>query len=157
MGGQYLVGIDIGTSGSKGVVTDLEGNILAEEFREHGVFHSKPGWAEHDPEEHWWKDFVLISSQIIEKSRIDPSDIVAVGTSSLVPDMTPLNGTGQPVRNSILYSDNRAVEEIKHVNKILGTTLTSEHITPKILWMKHHEPENYEKTMIVVNAVSYIV
>ncbi len=153
----YLVGIDIGTLGSKGVVTDLKGNILAEDFREHGVIHPQPGWAEHNPDEDWWKDFVLISRRIIEKSGIDSKKIAAVGTSSLVSEMTPLDGDWRPIRNSILYSDNRAVEEIEYVNKVLGTTLTSEEITPKILWMKKHEPGNYEKTRMVVNAVSYIV
>lgn len=153
----YLIGVDIGTLGSKGVVTDLDGNVLAKDFRGHGVIHPKPGWAEHDPEEHWWKDLALISRRITEKSGIDPKDIAAVGTRRLVPDMTPLDENGRPVRNSILYSDNRAVEEIGYVNRVLGTTLTSEEITPKILWMKKHEPQNYEKTGMVVNAVSYIV
>jgi xylulokinase len=157
LGGQYLVGIDVGTLGSKGVVVDIDGNVLAEEFREHGVIHPRPGWAEHDPEEHWWKDFVLISRAIIEKSGIAPGEIAAVGTSSLIPDMTPLDEKGRPIRNSIIYSDNRAVEEISYVNKVFSTMLTSEEITPKILWMKKHEPQNYEKTRMVVNAVSYLV
>ena len=99
MNRSYLIGIDIGTLGSKGVVTDLDGNVLAEDFREHGVIHPKPGWAEHDPEEHWWKDFVQISRRIIEKSAIDPKDVAAVGTSSLVSELTPLDEKGRPIRN----------------------------------------------------------
>lgn len=153
----YLFGADIGTLVSKGAIVDLNGNIIANHSVEHPVIHPKPGWAEHDPEKHWWNDFVRISRTLLNKSKINPKDILGISVSGLIPDLCPLDKNGKPVRNAILYSDNRAFKEIEFINKLLGSALTSEEITPKILWFKKNEPENFAKTHMVLNAPNYVV
>jgi len=156
--GPYLLGVDVGTLGSKGLITDTGGNVLGEHFLEHPVIHPKPGWAEHDPEKHWWQDFVVIARAVLEKSGIDPHDIAGIGVSGLVLDLTPLDKDGRPVRNAILYSDNRAVEEISYINRLFGITLDSENPSPKLLWMKKNEPESFAKTrMVGLHAHNYVV
>ena len=155
--GSLLLGIDIGTQGSKGFVADPEGHVLAQHFCEHPVLHPRPGWAEHDPEQTWWGDFVKITQALLAQPGIEPQAIAAICVSGLIPDMAPTDADGRPLRNAILYSDNRALEEIEYVNQLCGTQLTSEEITPKLLWFLHHEPDLFARTRMFFNAHSYVV
>lgn len=152
-----LLGVDIGTQGSKGFVTDPEGHVLAQHFCEHPVLHPKPGWAEHDPEQIWWGDFVKITQTLLAQPGIEPQAIAAICISGLYPNMAPTDADGQPLRNAILYSDNRALEEIEYVNQLYGIELTSEEIIPKLLWFMRHEPNLFAKTRMLFNAHSYVV
>jgi len=152
-----LLGVDIGTQGSKGVIADPEGRVLAQHFCEHSVLHPKPGWAEHDPEQTWWGDFVKITQALLAQPGVESQAIAAVCVSGLFPNMAPTDAGGRPLRNSILYSDNRAVEEIAYVNQLYGTQLTSEEITPKLLWFLRHEPDLFARTRMFFNAHSYVV
>ncbi|MGD2146027.1 MAG: FGGY family carbohydrate kinase [Anaerolineae bacterium] len=154
---QLLLGIDIGTQGSKGVLVDPEGNPLAWCRREHPVIHPRPGWAEHDPQVHWWGDFVGICRELVTKPGVRPEDIAGVCVSGLIPDLAPTDEKGQPLRTAILYSDNRAVQEIDFLNQKYGLELTSEEIAPKLLWFMRNQPELFAQTRMIFNAHSYIV
>lgn len=153
----YLVGIDVGTQGSKGVLVTPDGLVLAQHFCEHEVLHPRPDWAEHDAERHWWQDLVRISQTLLTQSTVPPHKIGAVCVSGLIPDLLPTDEGGRPLRRAILYSDNRAVKEIEEVNARLGCALTSEEITPKLLWFMRHEPDLFARTRMVFNAHSYLV
>nr|MBC7245938.1 hypothetical protein [Chloroflexota bacterium] len=153
----YLVGIDVGTQGSKGVLVSPDGQVLAQHFCEHEVLHPRPDWAEHDAERHWWQDLVHISRALLAQSAVSPHKIGAVCVSGLIPDLLPTDGQGHPLRHAILYSDNRAVKEIDEVNARLGCALTSEEITPKLLWFMRNEPDLFARTRMVFNAHSYLV
>ena len=73
MPSQYLLGVDIGTYSSKGVLVDAaSGEVIAEHAIEHGIEMPKPGWAEHDADAVWWGEFVQISRALIEKSGVEP-------------------------------------------------------------------------------------
>jgi len=157
MSRQYLLGIDIGTLGSKGMIVTAEGHIVAQHFCEHHVIHPQSGWAEHDPEQHWWGDFVRISQALLHKSGLNPKDIAGICVSGLIPDMLPTDEHGVPLRNAILYSDNRAIAEINYINSITGANLTSEEITPKLLWFIRNEPDLFAHTRMIFNAHSYVV
>jgi len=86
MAGRYLLGYDIGTMGSKGVIIDVEGNVLASKTMEHGVSVPRPAWAEQDAEALYWGEFKLITRQLIAEARIDPKEIAGVGVSGLTPE-----------------------------------------------------------------------
>ena len=84
MPNQYLLGVDIGTYSSKGVLVEAaSGEVIAEHAIEHGIEMPKPGWAEHDADAVWWGEFVQISQALIEKSGVDPKAIISVGISAL--------------------------------------------------------------------------
>ena len=152
-----LLGIDIGTQGSKGVLVDPEGNEIACCNREHPVLHPRPGWAEHDPEVHWWGDFVGICKELMSASTAPASDIAGVCVSGLIPDLAPTDENGRPLRAAILYSDNRAVKEIDFLNQRYDLELTSEEIAPKLLWYKRNQPDLFARTRMIFNAHSYVV
>ena len=92
MAGKYLMGYDVGTTGSKGVIIDQDGTVLASKVMEHGVSVPRPAWAEQDAEEIYWGEFKIIARQLLAEARIDPKDIAGIGVSGLTPTLFPLTG-----------------------------------------------------------------
>ena len=82
----YFMGIDTGTNSSKGVLINSHGEIIAEHTTEHAMTNPAPGHYEHDADKDWWGDLCIISNALIEKSKVSPSDIKAIGTSALGAD-----------------------------------------------------------------------
>lgn len=166
MSGKYLLGIDVGTYSSKGVLTDEEGRVLAYHFVEHSTFSPRPGWYEHDAEQVWWGDLVKVARALLEKANINPADIAGVGMSALCADMLPLDEDGRPLRNAILYGiDLRATEEIAMLNReigeekiyeISGNALSNQSVGPKILWFRRNEPELFLRARMIHSASSYL-
>jgi xylulokinase len=164
---RVLMGIDIGTSGSKGVIVDLNGVVIAEHSTAHDFHIPHPGWAEHDAEAVWWHDFCVIARALIEKAHIKPEQIAGVGCSAIAPTMLPLDENHRPLRPAILYGiDTRASAEIDELTESLGAEqvfertgqfLTSQSVGPKVLWYKRHEPDLYRRTRKIVTAATYLV
>jgi xylulokinase len=166
MTGQYLLGVDIGTSGSKGVVVDFDGRVVAYQSIEHGVDSPKPGWYEQDADEVWWGDLTRITNALIADAQVDPRAIAAVGLSSLCPNVLPVDEGGQPLRKAILYCDTRAVNELAEcietlgearVFNVCGSSLSVQSAGPKVLWFRRHEPQLFERTRTIHDAQSYLV
>ena len=81
---QYLLGVDIGTYSSKGVLVDAAtGNVIAEHAIEHGIEMPKPGWAEHDADAVWWGEFVQISQVADRKERCRSQKPLSLWVSAL--------------------------------------------------------------------------
>ena len=166
MSDKYLLGLDIGTHGSKGAIVDISGNIVAIASCEHKLIIPQPGYAEHDANM-WWNDFVKITKTLIRESKIEPSKIKAIGCSAIAPTMLPLDKDGIPLRNAILYGvDSRAAVEIDELNSKIGENLiiektgmplSSQSVGPKILWYKKNELELFSRTKKIVTASTYIV
>jgi xylulokinase len=162
----YTLGVDIGTFESKGVLVEDGGRIVAQAARPHEMIVPRPGWAEHRAEEDWWGDFVFITQKLIADSGVDPAEIRAVATSAIGPCMLPVDETGKPLINAVLYGvDTRASREIDDLNaeigeeKILtrcGNALTSQSVGPKILWFRRNHPDLWEKTAKILNSASYL-
>ena len=147
MAKSYLLGVDIGTYSSKGVLVEADtGGIASEHSIEHTLSMPKLGWMEHDPDQTWWGEFVSICREVLAKSGIQPESIKGVGVSGIGPCVLPVDVSGNPLRQAILYGiDTRASEEITFLEKKLGrqdifkhsaTHLSSSANGPKILWVK---------------------
>jgi xylulokinase len=165
---EYLLGIDIGTYESKGVITTLGGEVISTQVSPHQMLIPKQGWAEHDPETVWWGDFVSITKRLLEDSGIEPKRILGVGCSAIGPDVLPVDKEVNPLRKGgILYGvDTRATDEIAGLNerigadvifKKTGNMLSSQSTGPKILWLKNNEPEIYKKAYKFVTASTFLV
>ncbi|NMC13540.1 MAG: FGGY-family carbohydrate kinase [Chloroflexi bacterium] len=163
---QLLLGIDIGTYSSKGVLCQPNGEIIAEVRTNHDMSIPKPGYAEQDADAVWWADFKKISKELTTK--VPSGDKIAgVGVSAIGACVLPVDQSGKPLRPGILYGvDTRAIEQIDALEKeysrdamieLGGSRLTSQAIGPKILWIKENEPEVYEKTAKFITATSYII
>ncbi len=164
---RYYLGIDIGTFESKGVLVDGEGRIVASASKPHKMLVPQPGWAEHRPDEDWWGDFCDLSRRLIAESGVDPAEIKAVAASAIGPCMLPVDASGTPLMNGVLYGvDTRAHAEIAELTGRIGedvllarcgNALTSQSVGPKILWLKHQRPELYARTAKVLTSTTYIV
>ncbi len=164
---RLLLGIDIGTSSSKGVLVGLDGRIHAQHSVPHGFDMPRPGWAEQDADAVWWRDFCLISHALIAKAGIAPGRIAALSCSAIAPTMLPLDADGKPLRPAILYGiDTRASQEIIDMTEQLGAeaifqrasqTLSAQSLGPKVLWYRRHQPELFRRTRKIVTAASYLV
>ena len=163
---QLLLGIDIGTYSSKGVLCHPDGTIIAEARADHDMSIPKPGYAEHDADAVWWSDFKQIAKELT--CKIPQGDQIAgVGVSAIGACVLPVDESGVPLRPGILYGvDTRAINQIeelenKYTREALvefgGTRLTTQAIGPKILWIKQNEPEIYRKTAKFITSTSYVI
>ncbi|ABV33979.1 MULTISPECIES: FGGY-family carbohydrate kinase [Pseudothermotoga] len=167
MGKTCLLGVDVGTYSSKGVLVDLDGNVLASHVVPHQIEIPKPGFVEHDPEKVWWNDFVVIVRNLMKATDVQPKNIIGIGTSGIGPCVLPVDKDGKPLRKAILYGvDTRAGDEIDYLEEVLGekkilslagSKLTSQAAGPKVLWIRRNEPEVYSKARWFLTSQSYII
>ena len=99
----YYLGIDIGTSASKGVLIDAECRIVAQASCQHETESPRDGWYQHDAEAIWWGDFCRLSRELIERAGIEASQIRCVGLSALGCDCVPVDEDCHALAPAILY------------------------------------------------------
>ena len=154
----YLLGCDIGTYSSKGVLVTTDGKVVFESSIPHDVSIPKPGWMEHDPDDVWMHDFLFIVKDLLKKSRIDPKEILSVGVSSICTAITLLDKDKKPLRPSILYGvDTRSTEEVEEIIRDLGTFVSNQNIPPKLRWVQKNEPEVWAKTKYMFSGHHYVI
>jgi len=160
-----LLGIDIGTASSKGVLVTAKGTVVARASRDHETATPHPGWVEHDAEGVWWADFLALARELV--AAAGERAIAGLAVSGIGPVLLPADGAGRPLRPAILYGvDTRATVEIAELTEELGaeeilrrggTPLSSQAVGPKLRWLARHEPEVYERTEMLLMASSYLV
>ncbi len=163
----YLLGIDVGTYESKGVLVDRDGRIVVGASVAHDLSLPRPGWAEHDAEAVWWHDFAALSRQLLGRAAVSSRDVVGVGCSAIGPCVLPVDAGGGPLRPAILYGiDTRASAEVAELTARLGegwvldqtgSALSSQAAGPKILWLRRHEPDLWKKAARVMTSTSWLV
>ncbi len=141
------LGVDVGTSSTKGVLVDEHGRIRARATRAHDVRRPRSGHVEMDAET-WWEEFVAIAAELTRDGEIT---VDAVGVSGMGPCVVLTDESGLPLRPAILYGvDTRAGEQIARLTRELGADailerggshLTSQAVGPKLLWVAENEPE----------------
>ncbi len=165
--GRLLLGIDVGTYSSKGVLVEADGAVLRSHVVEHGMDIPHPGWAEQDADGVWWGDLVRICHALLDGDPYTGDDVGGVAVSAIGPCLLPLDVQGRPLRPGILYGvDTRAGAEIDFLTRKLGEDVifdfcgmgfTSQALGPKILWMRNHEPELWTQVDHITSAGSYLV
>ena len=163
---KYLLGTDIGTSGTKTILMDTEGNLIAKHLVEYDVLTPRPLWAEQWPQV--WLDAALVSiRETVNKSGVAKEDISGLAVSGLYGGSgIPLDKEMQPVRPCLIWMDRRAQEEsdwvLSHVGEERLLDITQNGADPyygytKMLWIKNHEPENWEKTELFLPPNDYVI
>lgn len=157
-----VVGVDIGTSSSKGVLVDLDGRLLASEVVHHEVQRPGPGMFEMDGAV-WWDEFVAIARALL---AAQPAEVRAVGVSGMGPCVLLASEDGQPLRPAILYGvDMRSGEQIDRLNErygageILrrgGSALSSQAAGAKVAWIADHEPDVFARARRLFMPASYL-
>jgi xylulokinase len=162
-----LLGIDLGTASSKGVLTTPDGEIVATAVRprSHSMSMPVPGWAEVDAERVWWDDVVSLAGELVPQAA--GSTISAMCVSGVGPCLLLTDDDARPVRPAILYGiDMRATEEIAQLDEQLGTAevlqrcgtpLTTQAVGPKARWVARKEPEVWQRATRWFNSSSFVV
>lgn len=158
-----VVGVDIGTSSSKGVLVDLTGRVLRSRVREHRVDRPRPGWVEMDGRI-WWEEFVALTRDLLAPGDAHP---VAVGVSGMGPCVLLTDAAGDPLRPAILYGvDTRSTPQIarlterygaEEILRRCGSTLSTQAAGAKIAWVAETEPEVYARARRLFMPNSWLV
>lgn len=153
--GPLFLGIDIGTTGTKAVVIDTRGAVVADATAEHPVSYPKPGWAEQNPED-WWTSTISAVRRCTAGGADIAAGIEAIGLSGQMHGLVTLDSHGRVVRPCILWNDSRsaAICEALHarepglatVLRATGNRVFPGFQAPKLLWMREHEPAAFART-----------
>jgi xylulokinase len=160
---EAVLGVDIGTSSSKGVLVSLAGQLLATAVRDHAVERPALGHVEMDAEL-WWSEFAAISRELTEGNDVR---VVAVGVSGMGPCVLLTDDDGTALRPAILYGvDTRAQLQIealtaKYTDAAItarcGSTLSSQAVGPKLAWLAENEPDVFSKARKLFMPSSWLV
>jgi xylulokinase len=160
----YLIGIDLGTSGTKTVLFDADGVPVAEAAEEYPLYQPQNGWAEQDPDD-WARAGMETVRRVIEKSGVAPGDVAGVGISGQMHGLVMLDGDGKVLRKSIIWCDQRTAKECGEITRRVGrerlTEITANpaltgFTASKILWVRANEPEIYARCRHILLPKDYL-
>ncbi|MBY6113636.1 xylulokinase [Mameliella alba] len=156
----YL-GLDLGTSGLRALLVDIEGRPVANAVRSYAAVHPRPGWSEQDPIA--WVD--AVDGALTELSATHGSEMAQVrgiGISGHMHGATLLDEAGAILRPCILWNDTRSAAEAKELDAMDGVRDLSGNIVfpgftaPKLVWVARHEPEIFARVAHVLLPAAYM-
>ncbi len=160
----YLVGIDIGTSGTKTLLMSETGQIVAQATEEYPLHAPQPGWSEQNPQD-WWRATCNTLKKVLADSGVSPSEIKGVGYSGQMHGSVFLDEKGEVVRPCILWNDGRTFRECQEITEKATPEKLHEWVSnpamtgftaPKVVWLKNNEPENFKRVRHVMLPKDYI-
>ena len=152
-----LVGLDIGTSGTKAVAISRSGDVLARAERSYPLSTPQPGWAEQSPDD-WWR----AAQEALAALGLEPA---AIGLSGQMHGLVALDERDQVLRPAILWNDQRTAAECAEIEERIGlerlVELTGNRAltgftAPKLLWLRRHEPDTYCRIRRVLLPKDYV-
>jgi len=165
MGKNYILSHDLGTTGNKATLYDREGNLVASSFYSYPTYYPYPNWVEQDPSE-YWKAIKISTQELLSKGKVNGKEIAVISFSGQMMGCLPVDKYGNPLRNIIIWADQRGVNEAGLIKEKLGEEnvyrITGHRISPtysaaKILWMKKNEPDVFSKTYKFLLAKDFII
>lgn len=147
----YVIGVDLGTSGTKTVLFDTKGNVIASKTVEYPMYQPQNGWAEQEPLD-WWNATLEGIKAVI--NGVDPEKVVSIGISGQMHGLVMLDKENKVLRRSIIWCDQRTSKECVEIEERVGKErlieITANPALPgftasKILWVRNNEPEIYAK------------
>jgi len=159
-----FLGIDVGTSGTKTLLCDDSGKILAASTEEYPSYRPKPLWSEQNPAD-WWRATADSVRKALRKARVKGRDVQGIGLSGQMHGAVFLDKADKVLRRAILWNDQRTAAECDDITRAIGKrrllrlvcnpALTG-FTAPKILWVRKREPRIYEKARKVLLPKDYV-
>lgn len=163
--GMKLLGIDVGTGGSRAIVIDERGAVIASHTVEHKAFRSpRTLWAEQDPDD-WWRASREAVRAVLSFDSVRGDEIAAIGLSGQMHGSVMLDDKGEVVRPALLWCDGRTQSECDFITQRIGRKRLIELVAnpaltgftlPKMLWVRHHEPDAWRRVQKVVLPKDYV-
>ena len=161
----HLLGIDIGTSGTKTLLCDDDGKVLATAMAEHPISSPKPGWSEQDPLD-WWDAACKATKAVLKKAKLRPADVGGIGLSGQMHGSVFLGDGPRPLRPALLWNDQRTAKQCADIEsraggrealiELVANPALTGFTAPKILWVRENEPRVYAKTKHILLPKDYI-
>ena len=160
----YLLGIDVGTTGTKSLLVDENGHIAARATVEYPLHTPQPGWAEQDPAD-WWRATVQSIREVLAGSGVQPSQVAGLGLSGQMHGSVFLDAAGQVLRPAILWCDQRTAAQCEWITQRAGAEVVvaetcnpvlTGFTAPKIVWLQQHEPAAWERVAKVLLPKDYV-
>ena len=161
---KYLLGIDIGTSGTKTALFDLGGTPVASETVGYPLYQPQNGYAEQEPLD-WWNACVDGIKSVLTSAGATGADIAGIGLSGQMHGLVMLDKDGKVLRKSIIWCDQRTAAQCEKMSSIIGEKRIIEitanppmtgFTAAKIMWVRENEPEIYEKCAHILLPKDYI-
>jgi xylulokinase len=162
---RYILTLDVGTSSTKTALWDEEGRIIAQAAYDYALHRPDPLWAEIDANV-WWKAVCSTCAEVTAKAAINPRDIAGIGLDGVGWTLIPVDRQAHPLYPAIIWLDRRADEETRWLNALpnadelvglVANPIDSAYITPKLLWLKRHQPEIFESAHRFLTASGFLV
>jgi xylulokinase len=160
----YFLGIDVSTTGSKALLADEGGNVIATAASPHTLQTPKPLWSEQDPHE-WWRAVSESVRAVLKQTGLNGEKIAAAGLTGQMHGLVLLDGQGQVLRPAILWNDQRTQAQCDEIHRrvgrekfiqITGNVALTGFTAPKILWVQQNEPEVFARVQHVLLPKDYI-
>ncbi|MEL6896544.1 MAG: xylulokinase [Planctomycetota bacterium] len=149
-----FLGIDVGTSGTKTLLVDADGQVLAESSSEYPVHQPRPGWTQQDPDD-WWAATVKTVRAVIKSAKVKAADVKAIGLSGQMHGSVFLDKDFNVIRPAILWNDQRTAAECDEITaaaggrkaliKMVANPALTGFQAPKILWLRNREKRNFDR------------
>jgi xylulokinase len=162
---KYVVGIDVGTGGTRAVIMAEDGSIAGSATEEHEPFASpKMGWAEQRPE-NWWRAAGLAVRKALAAGKLKGEQVACVGFSGQMHGAVMLDSSDVPVRPALIWCDVRTEKQCHEINQRIGAKriieLTCNPALPnftvtKFLWTRENEPDNWNRVRSVMLPKDYV-
>ena len=150
----YMLGIDVGTTGTRAVVVRPDGHVMGATTADHQPMRMpKPGWAEQDPED-WWQATILAVRGALKQARLQGGDIAAIGLSGQMHGVVCLDKANVVLRPALLWCDQRSQVQCDWITSKVGADRVIKLVSnpaltgfsaPKLLWVRDNEPATYER------------
>ena len=160
-----LLGIDVGTGGTRAVLIGRDGKVVASRTADHVPFASpETGWAEQDPRD-WWRATCDAVKQVMTNTATEPSEVAAVGFSGQMHGAVLLDAAGEVLRPALIWCDQRTAEEARELTaqigeeQIIGWTCNpalSNFTLTKLLWVRKHEPALFQRFRTLLLPKDYV-
>lgn len=156
------IGVDLGTSAVKLLLMDELGNIKKIVSKEYPLYFPHPGWSEQKPEDWLEKTIEGIKELTAECEK---ENVAGISFGGQMHGLVALDSEDQVIRPAILWNDGRTGEETEYLNNVIGKEKLSQYTAniafagftaPKILWMKKHEPENFDRIQKIMLPKDYL-
>jgi len=160
----YLMGIDVGTTGTKAILIEKNGEVISTTTVGYSLYRPHPKWAEQNPED-WWRATINSVKQVLTNSKVNPKDIKGVGLSGQYHGAVLIDKSFNVLRPCILWCDQRTESQCEYINqkvgkeqlmKIVCNPVSTAYIAPKVLWVRDNEPHIYEKIFKILLPKDYI-
>jgi xylulokinase len=161
---EHVIGIDVSTTATKALVIDERGSVVSVGTSSYDYDVPHPMWTEQDPSL-WWDATIGAIGHVLDRSRVEPSDILAVGLTGQMHGSVLLDRDGDVIRPAILWNDQRTAAECDEIRRrvgrerlieVTGNDALTGFTSPKLLWVANHEPKNWSRVATIFLPKDYV-